>query len=420
VRDQAPDVLLITPLVDLGSQQIDYVRAARRLGIPTALAVWSWDHLSSKAYIRECPERVFVWNETQQREAVAVHGVAPDRVIVTGAQCFDHWFDRQPSRSRAEFCDRLGLPADRPLVLWVCTGLIMGSPPEPPFVREWLTTLRASRDPRVATAAVLVRPHPAQASKWDGVGLSDLGPVAVWGGNPIDERSRADYFDSLYFSSAVVGLNTSAFIEAGIVGRQVLTILTPQFHDNQAGTVHFRYLLEIGGGLLHVSRDFESHLAQLSTALARPDTGEHPHRAFLESFVRPRGLSVAATPAFVAAVEDLSRCRISARDAVPARASWRGAVLRRLAAAAADPRLERHVLSPREYESVTTRRGHAQAKAERDAVRKAKRSVERARAREEHARRKAADHARAVAEKQKRLEEKRRAVRPAVGARGPE
>jgi hypothetical protein len=119
VRAQAPDVLLITPLVDLGSQQIDYLRAARLLGIPTALAVWSWDHLSSKAYIRECPERVFVWNETQRHEAVHVHGVAANRVVVTGAQCFDHWFERRPSRSRGELCAALGLPADRPIVLYV-------------------------------------------------------------------------------------------------------------------------------------------------------------------------------------------------------------------------------------------------------------------------------------------------------------
>jgi len=136
LRGQRPDALVITPLVDLGSQQIDFVRAARSLGIPSALAVWSWDNLSSKAYIRDCPELVFVWNDTQRREAIKWHGVPPDRVVVTGAQCFDHWFDRRPSRSRQEFCDQLGLPADRPLLLYVCSGLIKGSPPEPPFVRE--------------------------------------------------------------------------------------------------------------------------------------------------------------------------------------------------------------------------------------------------------------------------------------------
>jgi hypothetical protein len=47
IAAQKPDAVLVTPLVDLGSQQIDYVRAARQLGIPCGLAVWSWDHLTS-------------------------------------------------------------------------------------------------------------------------------------------------------------------------------------------------------------------------------------------------------------------------------------------------------------------------------------------------------------------------------------
>jgi hypothetical protein len=72
-------VVLITPLINLGSSQIEYQRAARRLGIPTALCVWSWDHLSSKALIRDAPDRVFVWNDVQRREALELHGLPADR-----------------------------------------------------------------------------------------------------------------------------------------------------------------------------------------------------------------------------------------------------------------------------------------------------------------------------------------------------
>jgi hypothetical protein len=346
---QQPDVLLITPLVDLGSQQIDYLRAARLLGIPSALAVWSWDHLSSKALLREYPDRVIVWNHTQRREAIDVHGVPADRVVVTGAQCFDHWFTRRPSRTRAGLCAQLGLPADEPIVLYVCTALILGSPPEPPFVLEWLRALRASSDPVVARAGVLIRPHPSQTAVWEAVDLSEYGPVAVWGSNPVDDSSRADYFDSLYHSAAVVGLNTSAFIEAGIVGREVLAILPPRFHDNQEGTVHFRYLLQIGGGLLRVSRDLARHVEQLGTALRRPASAGHPHREFLESFVRPGGLDTPATPAFVAAVQDLARVPVTA--AAPA-GRWKRALLGAAIKIAVRLTGERAVRSPRELDPV--------------------------------------------------------------------
>jgi hypothetical protein len=349
IRGQQPDEVIITPLVDLGSQQIDYLRAARLLGIPTALAVWSWDHLSSKAFLREYPDRVLVWNPTQRLEAIDVHHVPADRVVVTGAQCFDHWFTRTPSRTREAFCAQLGLPVDRPIVLYVCTGLILGSPPEPPFVEQWLKALRANADPEVATAGVLIRPHPSQAAVWDGVDLSAYGPVALWGGNPIDDSSRADYFDSLYHSAAVVGLNTSAFIEAGIVGREVLAILPPRFHDNQEGTVHFRYLMQIGGGLLRVSRDLDTHVAQLSAALRRVPAGGHPHREFLEAFVRPAGLEQPATPVFVRAVEELAQCKVSA--AAPA-GRWRRALLGALVKVIVRVTGDTAVRSPRELDPV--------------------------------------------------------------------
>ena len=71
VASQNPDVVLITPLVDLGSDQVEYVKAARALGIRSALCVHSWDNLTNKGLIRVLPDRVFVWNEAQKREAVA-------------------------------------------------------------------------------------------------------------------------------------------------------------------------------------------------------------------------------------------------------------------------------------------------------------------------------------------------------------
>ena len=96
--------------------------------------MWSWDHLSSKAIIRDVPDGLVVWNEAQKREAMEMHGVPAERVVVTGAQCYDAWFGRTPSRSRLEFVRHVGLTDERPYVLWACSALLPGSPPEPEVV----------------------------------------------------------------------------------------------------------------------------------------------------------------------------------------------------------------------------------------------------------------------------------------------
>jgi hypothetical protein len=118
VRTQAPDLVVATPLVMLGSAQGEFVRAARSAGIPTAFVVASWDNLTNKGVVHDEPDLTVVWNEAQRREAVDLHGLPPARVVATGAHSYDHWFDWQPSRTRAELCAELGLDPERPLVLY--------------------------------------------------------------------------------------------------------------------------------------------------------------------------------------------------------------------------------------------------------------------------------------------------------------
>ncbi|MEQ1574546.1 MAG: hypothetical protein ABL993_09900 [Vicinamibacterales bacterium] len=301
------DLVLVTPLIDLGSYQHDVVRVSRRMAIPTAVCVGSWDHLSSKALIREQPDAVFVWNETQKREAVTMHGVPAERVTVTGAQCFDQWFDRKATLARDEFCRKVGLDGARPFVLYVCSALFEGSPNEAAFVQRWLAAVRSSSHPRLRTAGILIRPHPKRSFEWDAVDLSAFDNVALWphrGTAPMNVDTQADYFDSLFHSAAVVGLNTSAQIEAGIAGRAVHTLLLPEFLENQEGTLHFHYLLD--GGLLRAARDLPGHVVQLEASVEASDPVVQQNGAFLEAFVRPHGLGVNATETFVNAVERLA------------------------------------------------------------------------------------------------------------------
>jgi hypothetical protein len=297
-------VLLITPLIELGSPQLDYLRAARSQGVRSALCVWSWDHLSSKALIRVVPDAVIVWNETQREEAERFHGIGRERVIVTGAQCFDQWFDRKPSSSREAFARRVGLPPERPFLLYVCSALFKNSPSEAAFVRQWIEALRRSPDERLREIAILVRPHPQRLDEWQAPDALAGCPGAVcYGSNPVDAAGRSEYFDSMYHASAIIGLNTSALIEAAIVDRPVFTILLPEFRDNQEGTFHFHHLLSVGDGFLHTARSLPEHTGQLAAVLA--GGAARSNRRFVEQFIRPRGAGVAASPVFADSLEQL-------------------------------------------------------------------------------------------------------------------
>jgi FkbM family methyltransferase len=359
-----PDVLMVTPLIEPGSPQAEYVRSASALGIRTALCVASWDNLTNKGLIHGAVDLVTVWNDVMKREAVTLHGVPASRVTVTGAQPFDHWFDWKPRTTRDEFCARVGLPSDRPYLLYLCSSRFI-APEEVPFVRRWLGELRQSSSPVLQQAGVLIRPHPQNAEQWKGVDLDGLGPVVVHpaqGAAPSDKSSRAEYFDSMFHSASVVGINTTAEIESAIVGRPVFTVLAPEFKDTQEGTLHFDHLKHVNGGLLHVAGDFAEHLTQLDEALSGRSEPDGRARKFVEAFVRPHGLSAAATPRLVEALERLAAQPVPLPAPQPGLARLvrprllaRGERLQREALAAIEGRAARQAFKARRAEVVAAK-----------------------------------------------------------------
>jgi hypothetical protein len=336
---QRPDIVLLAGVTNPGSPQLDHMKAAMVLGIRTGVTVWSWDHLSGKAWLRFAPDRIFVWNQTQREEALRLHGLPDERIVVTGAQCFDQWFDRAPVRSRDVFLRSHGLDPAQDLLLYVCSVLARPAPEERPFALEWVRQVREAADPRLRDANILIRPHPERLEEWQGVDAGSFERLAIVGANPIDRSSREQYYDSLYHSRAVMGLNTSAFLEAAVVGRPVFTVMKPEFRLFQMDTPHFRYLFEVAGGLLHAADDWPAHIAQLTDFFNDPAPARRRLDQFVEAFVRPNGAQVSATATFADAVEDmLGRPVRTAETVRPAGAAGRLAV-RTLAALLLRPAL---------------------------------------------------------------------------------
>jgi hypothetical protein len=307
-----PDVVVVTPLLGRSNRnrrQTDTVKSARALGVPVAAGIATWDHLTTKGVIKEIPDRLFVWNAIQLRDAVEFHRVPEERIVVTGAQLFDRWFDRPARTTREELAARLGLPQG-PYVLYVGSSPNIAPPErEIPFVGRWLAALRESGDPVLAGAGVLVRPHPYNTEAWAEAARAGFPAVVAPTERPALPMSDTDedlYFDSLRLADAVVGINTTAMVESFIARTPVLTIRTPEFSETQEGTLHFGELVSAGTGALQSAVTMEEHLAQLRATLADPGARQEAIDEFLLTFVRPHGLDRSATAIMAASIEELA------------------------------------------------------------------------------------------------------------------
>jgi hypothetical protein len=356
LREQAPDVVLVSPLIDAASEGVDWIKAARTAGVRSAVCIASWDNLTNKGLMRIEPDLVVVWNEAQRQEAREYHYMPADKIVATGAQLFDRWFERGITRDRPAFCERVGLRDDGRFLLFTgSSSFISDSREEVAFVRRWIQALRAGSDPLLKRINVLVRPHPYNCHAWDPDPLADL-PGAVFfprrGYNPIDPDNRADFYDSIYHSDAVVGINTSAMIEAAIIGRPVFSIHAQEFAGTQEGTIHFHHLLLENGGCVRIASTLEEHVVQLSGRLRDPEGARSEARHFVAHFIRPKGLERPATPIFVDAIERLVAMPAPRPQSAPA---WRFAVQAVLLAAALPAAIVAWFTEPDSFKPVRRR-----------------------------------------------------------------
>ena len=316
IRSHAPDVVLASPVIHFGSAQADIVASARRVGIPIWMLLYSWDNLSTKGTFHRRPDLMFVWNEQQRREAEQLHKFPSDRVVVVGAPRFDPFFELAPTMTREEFHVPAGLDPAKPTILYVCSSRFV-SDTELPFIRGWLREVRSSR-PALRSCNVIIRPHPdvpllpvdtpVESLRWPA-----NGELTAQIARPFDDpqavvmrtayRSSTGLHECIWHSTAVVGLNTSAELEAGIVGRPVFTLVAnPQDAGGQSNTLHFHYLLKAHGGFVRAERTYKHHMIQLADALENPPDPA-PIRAFIEQFLRPHGLDKPVAPLLADAIE---------------------------------------------------------------------------------------------------------------------
>jgi hypothetical protein len=290
LENDRPDVVVASPFIFPASKELEYIKAAKVLSIPTAGVVLSWDNLTSKGTFHVVPDVVLVWNESLAREAVALHDVPLARIAVTGAPPFDFWFEMGPSVDRATFCGRLGLDPEKPFVLYLCSSPFIARD-ETSFVKQFADALneRAGR----GKIGLLVRPHPTNAAIWDGF---EDARMTIWprGGEYVDvPHARANYYDSIYHSSAVMGVNTSAMVETTILDKPCLTLMNEHYKATQTGVGHFRHL--IGAGFMEVATSFEEAADIMAQIVSGKDWKRDQRHRFVEEFIRPHGIAKSAS-----------------------------------------------------------------------------------------------------------------------------
>jgi hypothetical protein len=204
--------------------------------------------------------------------------------------------------------------------LYVCSSRFV-SEGELTFVRRWVAALRQSGLESIRSCNILVRPHPDIALLASGTALRKhrwpASPELVARtARPFDDPHALvlttpndtphGLFESIVHSDAVVGLNTTAEIEAGIVGD--VPCLPSLRMDGRGGTDRAARSISLpsegntGDSLLppHPRRARWFNWR----ARCRGPVDSDAIRRFIESFVRPHGFDRPVAPLYAEALEN--------------------------------------------------------------------------------------------------------------------
>jgi hypothetical protein len=278
------DAVVASPTNLWSAPEAEFVKAASRAGIPSAVAVLSWDNLLTKGIIPCRPSMLLAWNGAQKRDAVEVHGIDAASIVITGAPFFDRWFQGESPDDRESFLEQLGLAAAARYVLYLGSSANI-APNESWLVRQIRDSL--DRDPRLAPLELLVRPHPTNPQMVADIvgapGIRVTPSVVSW-----SEVTQQEMLELVYHSEAFIGVNTSAMLGAVIVGKPGFSILSDEYRQTHDEAPHFRDMKE--ANVLYLDDDCDSAIRRLAAVLAGDDPQAVDRERFVRDFIRPRGL----------------------------------------------------------------------------------------------------------------------------------
>jgi len=244
--ERKPNVVIASPMNHRYCEEVEYIKAAKALGIPTVAVAQTWDNLTTKGLFHVIPDKVLVWNEAHKQEAINVHRVPKDRICITGSPFFDKWFE-EPKILKPII--------NKPYILYLGSSR---------------NIIRDETDLVIETQKkygfpLVVRAHPANTRDLKNLKSDNIFimPTRL----PESKKEQSELYSVIHHCEFAAGVNTSAMIDVIIQDKPCVAVGWK--YAKQGWTIHFKHLLPALG----MSGD---------------------RKGFVEEFIRPYGVNVPA------------------------------------------------------------------------------------------------------------------------------
>ena len=305
LRALSPAVLVAsTGDLSSTSPESEYLKAAKAVGIPTALSVVSWDHLETKVTIQIIPDILLVWNKIQAEEAEKCHWMPRSVIRIVGTMFFDVWFETRKSPPREEFCARYNIDPKKPILTYFSSSGVYGDEIE--HLRKIYKAIEG------LGIQLVIRPYPSYTKRKvyrrrlkfyrspESSGVTLIPPSSL---RPFTEDSAQIFYDTIYHSFAYIGIGNSGMIDGMLIGRPGITLIDDHYNDIQSESPHVKHL--IASGALRVAKSIDSLRNIIKNLQTGKDGLEAKRQAFIKEYLRPMGIKVPVAQLIADEIEKL-------------------------------------------------------------------------------------------------------------------
>lgn len=222
-----PD-LILHPTVLEGLFVSDLARWGKKHGVKTVYIMNSWDNPATKAMVSDHPDRLIVWGEHSENDAIRHMRTPPESIIRLGAAQYDV-YRHAPRWSPEGWCEKLGFQKDAVVLLYAGSNQGLNE-------TEHLLLLEEAIHKGRLNCFVVYRPHPWRAYppeekdffsvKWNYVRMdpsSEAGYRLSRGSGRVmvDLADYEDTHSTLSAVDAVISPLSSILLEAALHGKPI-------------------------------------------------------------------------------------------------------------------------------------------------------------------------------------------------------
>ena len=212
-------------------QELDFLIAARQLGIPVLCQILSWDNLNTKGPFLVKPDSIMVWNNRMKEVAIQDFDMHDKDVHVTGAPQFDIYKSLYLDQQRVRV-DHFGFHKRFSQIIM----LALIPKRVAPFQRAFVHALSSKVQANIFgdDVGLLIRPHPQEDWNWIGLDTNARVKVCKLEGlnvhddaTLVNQRSRYDFlelYESLIVSKVVISVASSMSLDAVAAGAHPVSL----------------------------------------------------------------------------------------------------------------------------------------------------------------------------------------------------